>query len=199
MPAWPGPMAHGKPPRAAGRWAASQASCARYWPPLAPWVQGPRGGWALGWALGYGMGRWVVWVVVVVGVGVGVVLRCSGGRGAQLGPWALGRWARRPVTPTPPDRHRHRDWLLCTSSAPAAGPAGGRGRLRPRVLPAHRPAPQLQVHAPCPGIIAAGMGRCAPSFISFGKASSDRHKPPSSSHFYNPAISNTSYTHNNRK
>jgi hypothetical protein len=46
-----------------------------------------------------------------------------------------------------PDRHR--GWLLCPSSVPAAA---GRG-LRPRVaFPAHRPLPQLQVQAP------AGMG-----------------------------------------
>jgi hypothetical protein len=42
------------------------------------------------------------------------------------------------------DPDRHRGWLLCPSSVPAAA---GRG-LRPRVFSAHRPGPQLQVHAP---------------------------------------------------
>jgi hypothetical protein len=39
------------------------------------------------------------------------------------------------------DPDRHRGWLLCPSSVPAAA---GRG-LRPRVFSAHRPGPQLQV------------------------------------------------------
>jgi hypothetical protein len=43
---------------------------------------------------------------------------------------------------------RHRGWLLCPSSVPAAA---GRG-LRPRVFSAHRPLPQLQVHAPAWGV-----------------------------------------------
>jgi hypothetical protein len=41
------------------------------------------------------------------------------------------------------DPDRHRGWLLCPSSVPAAA---GRG-LRPRVFSAPRPDPQLQVHA----------------------------------------------------
>jgi hypothetical protein len=46
------------------------------------------------------------------------------------------------------DPDRHRGWLLCPSSVPAAA---GRG-LRPRVFSAHRPAPQLQVQAPASGV-----------------------------------------------
>jgi hypothetical protein len=41
------------------------------------------------------------------------------------------------------DPDRHRGWLLCPSSVPAAA---GRG-LRPRVFSAPRPDPQFQVHA----------------------------------------------------
>jgi hypothetical protein len=68
-------------------------------------------------------------------VGLGVV------RGVQLGPTSL---APGPLGSVAGDPDRHRRWFLCPSSVPAAA---GRG-LRPRVFPAHRPAPQLQVHAP---------------------------------------------------
>jgi hypothetical protein len=53
--------------------------------------------------------------------------------GSNLAPGPLGSVAG--------DPDRHRGWLLCPSSVPAAA---GRG-LRPRVFSAHRPAPQLQV------------------------------------------------------
>jgi hypothetical protein len=53
--------------------------------------------------------------------------------GSTLAPGPLGSVAG--------DPDRHRGWLLCPSSVPAAA---GRG-LRPRVSSAHRPAPQLQV------------------------------------------------------
>jgi hypothetical protein len=83
------------------------------------------------------------------------------GRGPG-GSWELG-WAgcapepRGPNLPPGPlgsgfgtvagDPGRHRGWPLCPSFVPAAG---GRG-LRPHVFSAHRPVPQLQVHAPrCP-------------------------------------------------
>jgi hypothetical protein len=42
------------------------------------------------------------------------------------------------------DPDRHRGWLLCPFPVPAAAGWG----LRPRVFSAHRPLPQLQVHAP---------------------------------------------------
>jgi hypothetical protein len=78
--------------------------------------------------------------------GAGVGWMWSGGP-----TWPLGRWVRWPVTPTgtgtgagssapPPYRYRYRRL-----------PAAGRG-LRPRVFSAHRPGPQLQVHAPASGI-----------------------------------------------
>ena len=60
--------------------------------------------------------------------------------GANLAPGPLGSVAG--------DPDRHRGWLLCPSSVPAAA---GRG-LRPRVFSAHRPLPQLQVHAPAWGV-----------------------------------------------
>ena len=53
--------------------------------------------------------------------------------GSNLAPGPLGSVAG--------DPDRHRGWLLCPSSVPAAA---GRG-LRPRVFSAHRPGPQLQV------------------------------------------------------
>jgi hypothetical protein len=102
---------------AAGWVMISQASCTKYWPPFAPWVQG-----------GAGMG----WV-------------CSGG--SNLAPVPLGSVAGDPVTPTPRPAHargtRDQGWLLCPSPMPAAA---GRG-LGPHVFPAHRPWPQLQVQA----------------------------------------------------
>jgi hypothetical protein len=61
--------------------------------------------------------------------------------------WPLGRW---PLGSVAGDPDRHRGWLLCPSPVPA--PAG-RG-LRPRVFSAHRPGPQLQVHAPARAVTA---------------------------------------------
>jgi hypothetical protein len=68
--------------------------------------------------------------------GLGVV------RGSNLAPGPLGSVAGGP--------DRHRGWLLCPSSIPAAGGP----RLRPCVLGSRRPAPQLQVqvHAPVWGV-----------------------------------------------
>jgi hypothetical protein len=58
--------------------------------------------------------------------------------GAKLGPWAAWRLVLGSVVGGP---DRHRGWLFCPSSVPAAA---GRG-LRPRVFSAHGPGPQLQV------------------------------------------------------
>jgi hypothetical protein len=57
--------------------------------------------------------------------------------------WSGGRpnLASGPLGSVAGDPDRHRGWLLCPSSVPAAA---GRG-LRPRPPPAHRPGPQLQV------------------------------------------------------
>jgi hypothetical protein len=68
------------------------------------------------------------------------------GLGAGCGPggptWPLGAGPLGSVAGGP---DRHRGWLPCPSPVPA--PPAGRG-LRPRVFSAHRPLPQLQVHAP---------------------------------------------------
>jgi hypothetical protein len=62
---------------------------------------------------------------------------------ATVRPLGPGRsWAGLgPVGSVAGDPDRHRDWLLCPSSVPAAA---GRG-LKPRAFPVHRPVPQLQV------------------------------------------------------
>jgi hypothetical protein len=67
-----------------------------------------------------------------------------GSGGPNLAPGPLGSVAG--------DPDRHRDWLVCPSSVPAAA---GRG-LRPRVFSAHGPGPQLQlqVHAPACAVTA---------------------------------------------
>ena len=62
------------------------------------------------------------------------------------------------------DPDRHRGWLLCPSSVPAAA---GRG-LRPRVFSAHRPGPQLQVHAPACAVTAHPLAKrlqTGPAFL----------------------------------
>jgi hypothetical protein len=98
----------GRPIGCRSGWVISQASCTKFWPPFAPWVQG-----------GAGMG----WV-------------CSGG--PNLAPGPLGLVAG--------DPDRHRGWLLCPSSVP-------------RVFSAHRPLPQLQVHAPACAVTAHPLAR----------------------------------------
>jgi hypothetical protein len=66
-------------------------------------------------------------------------------RGA-LPTWPLGRWVRWLVAGGWWPR-RYRGCLLCLSSVVPVPAAAGRG-MRPRVFSAHRPLPQLQVHAP---------------------------------------------------
>jgi hypothetical protein len=76
--------------------------------------------------------------------------------GANLAPGPLGSVAG--------DPDRHRGWLLCPSSVPAAA---GRG-LRPRVFSAHGPGPQLQVHAPARAVTAHPLAKrlqTGPAFL----------------------------------
>jgi hypothetical protein len=77
--------------------------------------------------------------------------------GANLAPGPLGSVAG--------DPDRHRGWLLCPSSVPAAA---GRGLRRPRVFSAHRPWPQLQVHAPARAVTAHPLAKrlqTGPAFL----------------------------------
>jgi hypothetical protein len=60
--------------------------------------------------------------------------------------WPLGRWARWPVTPT-------------GTGAGSSAPPAGTGGLRPRVFSAHRPWPQLQVHAPARAVTARPLAK----------------------------------------
>jgi hypothetical protein len=57
----------------------------------------------------------------------------------ELGPGPSGCGPGGPTWPVTPDPDRHRGWLLCPSSVPAATGQG----LRPRVSSAHMPLPQL--------------------------------------------------------
>jgi hypothetical protein len=90
--------------------------------------------------------------------------------------WPLGCWVWWPVvTPT---------GTGTGSSAPPPHRRLAAGGLRPRVFPAHRPGPQLQVHAYMPG-----MGRYAnPLRQPERLLPSDRPKLPSHAHFHSLAI-----------
>jgi hypothetical protein len=88
--------------------------------------------------------------------------------GSNLAPGPLGSVAG--------DPDRHRGWLLCPSSVPAAA---GRG-LRPRVFSAHGPGPQLQVQDSVMGGAAPHCWHCVYP---------DRPGLPSHAHFHNLARS----------
>jgi hypothetical protein len=92
-----------------------------------------------------------------------------GARGAELGPagcgpggptWPLGRLVRWPVAPTGTGDGS-------SAPPPYRGLPAGRG-LRPRVFSAHRPGPQLQVHAPARAVTARPLAKrfqTGPAFL----------------------------------